>query len=73
MLDLFLFLLYYIQAKRKGFIMKVSSNFKNLPLERKEEIRDIAISMNTVVSNYYCRYKYTLSIHQKNSFVNSFL
>jgi len=52
--------------------MKVSSNFKKLSQERKEEIRDIAISMNNVVSDYYFGSKFALSLHQKLSKAYSF-
>lgn len=41
--------------------MLISSNFKKLSLERKEEVKDMALAMNNAVNNYYYdhkKYKY---------------
>lgn len=45
--------------------MKISSNFKNLPTGRKEEIRDIAISISFQVNEYYLVNNYVFDLYQK--------
>lgn len=38
--------------------MVINYNFVNLSLDKKEEIRDIAISLSNIVNNYFCFHKY---------------
>ena len=45
--------------------MTINNSFMNIPLERKEEIRDVAISMNAIVSDYFSTFRKYISIEER--------
>jgi len=47
--------------------MIISSSFKKLSLERKEEIRDFAININNIINDYRMHSRYGMNLYQKLS------